>query len=265
MDFEKLSKDSTGTGEAFERLVEIIRYLRSEEGCPWDKVQTHESLKKCLIEESYEVIDAIDKKDKDSLEEELGDLILQGVFHGLIAEDEKNFDLISILNRVSNKMIFRHPHVFGNAEGDALDIWEKAKREEKGQKTTAEAMRAVARTLPALWRAQKIQKKAAGAGFKWPDVESAVDKIAEETDELRQSIQAGELEHIEEELGDLLLAAVNTAGYFGIDPERALNKACDKYVHRFECMESEATHDGRIFSELSLDEMLEYYKRAKME
>jgi len=190
---------------------------------------------------------------------------MQVIFHCSIEEEKGGFTINDIADGACKKLVFRHPHVFGNAEGDALDIWEKAKREEKGQKTTAEAMRAVARTLPALWRAQKIQKKAAGAGFKWPDVESAVDKIAEETDELRQSIQAGELEHIEEELGDLLLAAVNTAGYFGIDPERALNKACDKYVHRFECMESEATHDGRIFSELSLDEMLEYYKRAKME
>jgi len=248
-----------------EDFVRLMHHLRAPGGCPWDAEQTHESLRNNVIEEACEVAEAIDNGDYSALREELGDLLMQVIFHCSIEEDKGGFTINDIADGACKKLVFRHPHVFGNAEGDALDIWEKAKREEKGQKTTAEAMRAVARTLPALWRAQKIQKKAAGAGFKWPDVESAVDKIAEETDELRQSIQAGELEHIEEELGDLLLAAVNTAGYFGIDPERALNKACDKYVHRFECMESEATHDGRIFSELSLDEMLEYYKRAKME
>jgi len=248
-----------------EDFVRLMNHLRAPGGCPWDAEQTHESLRNNVIEEACEVAEAIDNGDNSALREELGDLLMQVIFHCSIEEEKGGFTINDIADGACKKLVFRHPHVFGNAEGDALDIWEKAKREEKGQKTTAEAMRAVARTLPALWRAQKIQKKAAGAGFKWPDVESAVDKIAEETDELRQSIQAGELEHIEEELGDLLLAAVNTAGYFGIDPERALNKACDKYVHRFECMESEATHDGRIFSELSLDEMLEYYKRAKME
>ena len=246
-----------------EDFVLLMRRLRAPGGCPWDAEQTHESLRNNVIEEACEVAEAIDNCDDAALREELGDLLMQVVFHCSMEEEKGGFGLDDIADTACKKLVFRHPHVFGEAEGDALDIWEKAKREEKGHRTTAEAMRAVAKTLPALWRAQKIQKKAAGAGFVWPDVNSAVDKIAEETEELRNGIANGDVANIEEELGDLLLAAVNTAGYFGIDPERALGKACDKYVGRFEIMEKNAETEGRIFSELSIDEMISYYKQAK--
>ncbi|MBR5261851.1 MAG: nucleoside triphosphate pyrophosphohydrolase [Oscillospiraceae bacterium] len=246
-----------------EDFVLLMRRLRAPGGCPWDAEQTHESLRNNVIEEACEVAEAIDNGNNCALREELGDLLMQVIFHCSIEEDKGGFGLDDIADAACKKLVFRHPHVFGEAEGDALEIWEKAKREEKGQRTTAEAMHAVAKTLPALWRAQKIQKKAAGAGFVWPDVNSAVDKIAEETEELRNGIAKGDIANIEEELGDLLLAAVNTAGYFNIDPENALGKACDKYIGRFEIMEKAAENDGRVFSSLSIDEMISYYKRAK--
>lgn len=273
MDFEKLRKDSTDTGEAFERLVEIIRYLRSEDGCPWDKVQTHESLKKCLIEESYEVIDAIDKKDRESLEEELGDLILQGVFHGLIAEDEKNFDLTSVLNRVSNKMIFRHPHVFlreiaeNRAEtlDNALIKWENMKHQEKRQKSQTQVMVDIPRQLPALMRSYKIQKKARDVGFDWDDVKEAFAKVKEETDELEEICPAGDHERILEEVGDLLFSVVNVARFLDIDPEEALTFTSDKFVRRFEYIEKNAALRNKELTSMTLEEMDRLWEEAKDE
>ncbi|MBQ4340417.1 MAG: nucleoside triphosphate pyrophosphohydrolase [Firmicutes bacterium] len=273
MDFEKLRKDSTDTGEAFERLVEIIRYLRSEDGCPWDKVQTHESLKKCLIEESYEVIDAIDKKDKDSLEEELGDLILQGVFHGLIAEDDKNFDLTSVLNRVSNKMIFRHPHVFlreiaeNRAEtlDNALIKWENMKHQEKRQKSQTQVMVDIPRQLPALMRSYKIQKKARDVGFDWDNVKEAFAKVKEETVELEEICSAGDHEHILEEVGDLLFSVVNVARFLDIDPEEALTFTSDKFVRRFEYIEKNAALRNKELTSMTLEEMDRLWEEAKDE
>lgn len=273
MDFEKLRKDSTDTGEAFERLVEIIRYLRSEDGCPWDKVQTHESLKKCLIEESYEVIDAIDKKDRESLEEELGDLILQGVFHGLIAEDEKNFDLTSVLNRVSNKMIFRHPHVFlreiaeNRAEtlDNALIKWENMKHQEKRQKSQTQVMVDIPRQLPALMRSYKIQKKARDVGFDWDDVKEAFAKVKEETDELEEICSAGDHERILEEVGDLLFSVVNVARFLDIDPEEALTFTSDKFVRRFEYIEKNAALRNKELTSMTLEEMDRLWEEAKDE
>lgn len=273
MDFEKLRKDSTDTGEAFERLVEIIRYLRSEDGCPWDKVQTHESLKKCLIEESYEVIDAIDKKDRESLEEELGDLILQGVFHGLIAEDEKYFDLTSVLNRVSNKMIFRHPHVFlreiaeNRAEtlDNALIKWENMKHQEKRQKSQTQVMVDIPRQLPALMRSYKIQKKARDVGFDWDDVKEAFAKVKEETDELEEICSAGDHERILEEVGDLLFSVVNVARFLDIDPEEALTFTSDKFVRRFEYIEKNAALRNKELTSMTLEEMDRLWEEAKDE
>ena len=246
-----------------EDFVLLMRRLRAPGGCPWDAEQTHESLRDNVIEEACEVAEAIDNGDNAALKEELGDLLMQVIFHCAMEEEKGGFTLDDVADGACKKLVFRHPNVFAGAQGDAFELWEKAKREEKGHETTAQEMDAVARTLPALRRAQKIQKKAAAAGFKWPDVNSAVDKIAEETKELREGIAAGCMENIEEELGDLLLAAVNAAGYFGIDPERALGKACDKYINRFDAMEQAAISDGKQFDKLNLDEMLSYYKLAK--
>lgn len=270
-DFERISKDCLTEGEAFARLTEIIRYLRSEDGCPWDKVQTHESLKKCLIEESYEVIDAINRKNSESLEEELGDLILQGVFHGLIAEDDKNFDLISVLNRVSNKMIFRHPHVFlrENAENEAETLdkalikWENMKHQEKRQKSQTQVMNDIPKELPALMRSYKIQKKAREVGFDWDNVKEAFKKVKEEIGELEEICAEGSREHIMEELGDVLFSVVNVARFLDVDPEEALNFTSEKFIRRFEYIENNAVLQNRELTEMTLEEMDKLWDEAK--
>lgn len=264
-------KTADTAGEAFERLVEINRYLRSEDGCPWDKVQTHESLRKCLIEESYEVIDAINKKDADSMEEELGDLILQGVFHGLIGEEDGEYDLISILNRVCEKMVYRHPHVFlrENPENEAktldsaLDKWENMKQLEKKNKSQTQSMMDIPLELPALMRSNKIQKKAADVGFDWDNVDAAFDKIIEEMKEVREAAATEDENHIKEEVGDLLFSVVNVSRFLGVDPEEALNFTSDKFIRRFRHVEEKAGEEGRNLSEMTLEEMDRLWEEAK--
>ncbi len=264
-------KAAAASGEAFERLTEIIRYLRSEDGCPWDKVQTHESLKKCLIEETYEVIDAINKKDADLMEEELGDLLLQGVFHGLIGEDDKEYNLTSILNRVSEKMIFRHPHVFLREKPEneaktldsALDKWENMKRLEKKNKSQTQSMMDIPLELPALMRSNKIQKKAADVGFDWDEVGAAFDKVYEEIDEVREAVKTEDKSHIKEEVGDLLFSVVNVSRFLGIDPEEALNFTSDKFIRRFKFVEDRARDCGRLITDMSLEEMDVLWEEAK--
>lgn len=258
-------------GEAFERLLEIIRFLRSEEGCPWDRVQTHESLKKCLIEETYEVIDGIEKKDPDLMEEELGDLTLQIVFHSLLAEEEGFFDATKVLNRVSEKMIFRHPHVFlrKNPENhaktldNALIKWENMKKQEKSRKTYADAMLDLPKMLPALMKSYKIQKKAADVGFDWDDVSGAFQKVKEETLELEAIRQSGDREHIKEEIGDLLFSVVNVSRFLDIDPEEALNGTSEKFIQRFQYIENAAATSGRTLESMSLEEMDKLWDEAK--
>ena len=267
---ENWREEKNTAGEALERLVEIIRFLRSEEGCPWDQVQTHESLKKCLIEESYEVIDAIDKKDSDLLEEELGDLILQGIFHSLIAEENMQFDVKKVLNRVSDKMIFRHPHVFlreipeNHAEtlDNALIKWENMKKQEKGRKTT-DAMLDLPKELPALMKSNKIQKKAADVGFDWDDVSEAFKKVKEETLELEAIHQSGDRDHIREEIGDLLFSVVNVSRFLDIDPEEALNSTSEKFIKRFQYIENTAAKSGKKLEDMTLEEMDKLWDEAK--
>ena len=264
-------KTAESAGEAFERLIEINRYLRSEDGCPWDKVQTHETLKKCLIEESYEVIDAINKKDPDSMEEELGDLLLQGVFHGLIGEEDGEYDLTSILNRVSEKMVYRHPHVFlredpeneANTLDSALDKWENMKRLEKKNKSQTQSMMDIPLELPALMRSNKIQKKAADVGFDWDDVEAAFDKVSEEMTEVREAAAAADKDHLKEEVGDLLFSVVNVARFLGVDPEEALNITSDKFIRRFKFVEDKARENERALTDMSLEEMDILWEEAK--
>lgn len=269
--FQEWRKDKNKAGEAFERLIEIIRFLRSENGCPWDREQTHESLKKCLIEECYEVIDAIDKKDRDLLEEELGDLILQAVFHAILSEERSDFDMKDILNRVSNKMIYRHPHVFltENAENSAESLdkalikWENMKRQEKRLKTYAEAMDNIPNNLPALMRSNKIQKKAADVGFDWMDVREAFNKVKEETGELEEIYLSGDQDHIKEEIGDLIFSVVNVSRMLGVDPEEALNFTSEKFIKRFRFIEETAVQVGINLEEMSLEEMDKLWDKAK--
>ena len=247
-------------------LVEIVKILRSPGGCPWDGEQTHESIRRNLLEEAYEAAEAIDEKSLPHLQEELGDVLLQIVFHARIEEEQGNFNLSDVADGVCKKLIGRHPHVFGSVKADSaeevLQNWEQIKRAEKHQRSTAEAMDSVARSLPALWRAEKVQHKAAKAGFDWADVSGALDKLEEELAELRQAVQDGT--NVEEELGDLLFAAVNVARFTGVDGEAALGKASDKFISRFSGVEQAALAAGRRVEEMTLPELEALYEQVKL-
>ena len=246
-------------------LLEIIRLLRSPEGCPWDKVQTHESIRRGLLEEAYEAAEAIDARDTDLLKEELGDVLMQVVFHADIEKDAGRFDMDDVCDGVVKKLLCRHPHVFGAAHEDSpesvLVSWDKLKRQEKGQKTTADALDVVARSLPGLWRAEKLQKKAADAGFDSPDVQGALDKLDEETAELHQAV--AENGDVAGELGDVLFAAVKVGRFCGVDPEEAITLTCEKFIRRFRAMEQAALAQGRELDTLTLDEMTALWNKAK--
>ena len=220
-------------------LLEIMKTLRAPGGCPWDREQTHQSIRQSMLEEAYEAADAIDHSDMENLKEELGDVLLQVVFHARMAQEAGQFTFEDVVDGVCRKLVYRHPHVFGAVEtGDAqgaLSTWDAQKRQEKGQRTTADAMDSVARAMPALMRAEKIQSKARKAGFDWEEVSPALDKLSEEVGELRQAIQ--EHSNVEEELGDLLFAAVKAGRFAGVDSETALQKACEKFIRRFRRVE----------------------------
>ena len=246
-------------------LRRIMEALRAPDGCPWDRAQTHRSIRANMLEEAYEAADAIDRGDMDNLKEELGDVLLQVVFHAQMAREEGLFTFDDVVDGVAQKMVFRHPHVFGQAHADdcaqALDTWDAQKREEKDQRTASDTLKAVARSLPALIRAEKIQSKAAKAGFDWPDPAPALDKLAEEADELRRAAQGDG--DPEEELGDLLFAAVKAGRFLGLDSEQALTRACDKFIRRFQSVEERA--GGRPLGELPLEELEALWAQAKAE
>ena len=248
-------------------LIEIVRILRAPGGCPWDGEQTHQSIRRNLLEEAYEAAEAIDQDDPEGMKEELGDVLLQVVFHASIEADAGRFDLNDVADGVCRKLIYRHPHVFGDVSvhstGEVLSNWEELKKREKGQSTQADALDSVARTLPALWRAEKVQKKAAKVGFDWNDVSGAMDKLSEETDELRRAI-AGDGDPFEE-LGDLLFAAVNAARFLSVDPEDALQAASDKFAARFRRVEEQVLASGRRMEEMTLSELDSVWDQIKHE
>ena len=245
----------------------IIEVLRSPGGCPWDIEQTHESIRRNLLEEAYEVCEAIDEKDPEHLKEELGDLLMQVLFHARIEEEQGSFNLDDVADASVRKLIYRHPHVFGDVtvdgSADVVRNWDELKKKEKSPTTVTKTMTDVAETLPALWRAEKIQKKAAKAGFDWPDVKGAMEKLHEETDELQAAINEGNAAHIEEELGDLLFTAVNIARFTKTDPETALHRCCEKFIRRFGYVEQEADRSGRKLSDMTLDEMDMLWEQGK--
>ena len=246
-------------------LVDIVKVLRAPGGCQWDAQQTHESIRRNFLEEAYEVAEAIDQQSTEHLQEELGDVLLQVVFHTSIEEEEGRFNLDDVANGVCQKLIFRHPHVFGDvtvsSTGEILANWEELKKKEKGQSTQADAVDAVARSLPALWRAEKVQKKAAKVGFDWDSVDGAVDKLSEELGEVKQAI-AGHGDPAEE-LGDLLFAAVNVARFLKVDPEDALQAACDKFAARFRRVEEAVTAQGKQMEDMSLKELDDIWNAIK--
>ncbi len=247
-------------------LEDIVRLLRHPGGCPWDQEQTHRSIRRNFLEETYEVVEAIDRDDVDGLKEELGDVLLQVLFHTSIEEDAGRFDLDDVADGVCKKLIYRHPHVFGDvtvsSTGEILSNWEELKKKEKGQTTQADAVDAVARTLPALWRAEKMKKKAAKVGFDWKDVSGALDKLSEELDELRRAALEGDGDPAEE-LGDVLLAAVSVGRFLEADPEEALHDACDKFSARFRKTEELTAARGLKMDELSEQELTGLWREAK--
>ncbi|ODU55600.1 MAG: nucleoside triphosphate pyrophosphohydrolase [Clostridium sp. SCN 57-10] len=247
----------------FNDLLALMEQLRGEGGCPWDREQTHQSIRRNFIEEVYEACEAIDNEDNTHLCEELGDVLLQVVFHAHIAQSDGAFDMTDVTDGICRKLILRHPHIFGevsvSGSAEVLDNWEEIKRREKQQETYTQAMDEVAKSLPALIYAEKMQKRARKAGFDWDDVSGALDKVREETDELASAIK-GE-GNAEEELGDLLFAAVNVARFLEVDPEEALRKAARKFHRRFARVEEMA---GDALKGMSLAEMDKLWDKAKL-
>ena len=258
LDFQCLDQYS------LEDFVRLISFLRSERGCPWDQAQTHQSIRRNFIEEVYEACEALDADDYDHLCEELGDVLMQVLFHTDIEREAGHFDINDVADAACKKLVSRHPHVFGTEEqrSGAFD-WDAVKQQERGQSTVSEAMDSVSRALPSLWRAEKIQSKASKAGFEWRSMEEAFSKLPEETEELREAIRTEDAEAIEEELGDLLFAVVKISRFCSVDPEKALHRACEKFIRRFSSVESAAARTGKQISDLSYEEMLRLYGQTK--
>ena len=250
----------------YEDFLEIMRLLRSPGGCPWDAQQTHASIRRNFLEETYETLDAIDRDDPAAMCEELGDVLMQVVFHAIMEEERGRFTMADVVDGVAKKLVYRHPHVFGGTmQADTSDQvlvnWEILKRKEKGQASTADAVESVPHTLPALWRAEKVQKKASKAGFDWPDVSGALDKLSEEVAELRQAVAEGT--NPEEELGDVLFSAVNVARFLKADPEVILQQASDKFISRFAKVEQAAQRQNRAMEDMELAELDKLWEMAK--
>lgn len=244
-----------------EDLRRIVALLRAPGGCPWDGAQTHESIRRNFIEEAYEVAEAIDEQSPAHLKEELGDVLLQVVFHASLEEDAGRFDLDDVADGICKKLIFRHPHVFGDGGEGTAESWESLKRREKGQTTYTATLESVAKSLPGLWRAEKLQSKAEKAGFEWPNVQAALDKLAEELGELQSAV--ADDTNIKEELGDLLFAAVKVARFFHIDPEEALEGTCEKFIRRFSAVEAAVTAQGQDMKDVDVSQLMVYWNRAK--
>ncbi|MBO5858780.1 MAG: nucleoside triphosphate pyrophosphohydrolase [Clostridia bacterium] len=248
-------------------LVNIMRLLRAPGGCPWDAEQTHESIKKNLIEETYEVIEAINKSDNELLCEELGDLLMQIVFHSQMESEKGEFGFDEVVDGVCKKLIVRHPHVFGdvtvNSVDDVLNNWDDIKKKTKGQKTVTDSMFSVPRELPALMRAAKLQKKAADIGFDWPEVNGALDKLEEEIAELRAAIANNDSQNAYEELGDILFSAVNVSRFIKVDAEESLTAASDKFLSRFTKVEALASERSIDMKNASLDQLDALWDEAK--
>lgn len=256
-----------GNKKDFQDLLDIIETLRNPGGCPWDREQTHESLKSALLEECYEVIDAIENEDEDALIEELGDVLLQIVFHASIGKEDGYFDIMDVIGGISNKMINRHPHVFGNEEANTseqvLVNWDEIKKEEKGIKTLTEEMQNIAKSLPATTRAYKVQKKAKKVGFDWDDVNCAMDKVKEELNEIKEVYNCEDKSIIEGEVGDLLFACINVAKFLEVDGELALDKTIKKFINRFSYIENEAIKNNKNLKDMTLEEMDKLWEEAK--
>lgn len=244
----------------------VVKVLRSENGCPWDKVQTHETLKKDFLEEVYEVIEAIDANSVPMLREELGDVLLQVVFHADIEEDAGAFNLDDVADEVCKKLIERHPHVFGELSletpEEVLKSWDSIKKEKKQQSFT-DTLNAVPKVFPALMRAQKLGKRASRAGMDFTDANGAFDSLRSEVSEAEAAVISGDTQAIAEELGDILFSCVNVARLSGLDAEELLTASSNKFINRFSAVEDMVRQDGKEMTSLSIDELDSYWKKAK--
>jgi tetrapyrrole methylase family protein/MazG family protein len=256
-----------GQSNAFQRLVELMATLRGPEGCPWDRKQTPESLKPFLVEECYEVVDAIEDGSPDKVREELGDLLFQIVFHARIAEEAGQFTMNDVITAIHEKMIRRHPHVFGDdklsTDKEVLSNWEEIKRKEKGHEDRKSILEGVPKELPSLLRAHRLQERAARVGFDWAHLNEALPKLDEEIMEFKESLKSEDAGKIEEELGDVFFMLVNISRFLGVNPEDALRKTISKFVHRFRHIEEHAEQTGRSLNDMTLDEMEKLWQEAK--
>ena len=249
-------------------FLRLVTVLRSPGGCPWDRKQTHVSIKKNFIEETYEAVEAINKADAEGLKEELGDVLLQVAMHSEMESEKGSFDFNDVVNDICKKLVVRHPHVFGDAAAqssdEALQNWDQVKLKTKGMKKQGEAMIKVPREFPALMRAQKVQEKAAKAGFDWDDINGAVDKLHEEIDELETALAAGVGKDIEEEFGDVLFSCVNVSRFIGADSEEALTASTDKFIKRYLLVEKLAADEGLGMKTASIEELDKLWNKAKI-
>ncbi len=273
--------DTTKEKYSMEDLLELMRFLRSEKGCPWDREQTHRSLRKNVVEEAYEVVDAIEAGIPERLADELGDLLLQIVFHTQIADEENEYRFSDVADHLCKKLISRHTHLFGEVKDVAPSpenvaaLWEKNKKKEKNQQKQTQAMKEIPRVLPALTRAYKIQKKARQVGFDWDDRKDVLAKLQEEIFEAEDAFEREKAcgardkeslrDHVETEVGDLLFAAVNYARFLDVEPEIALEKANRKFMRRFEFVEEKIFAEGKKMEHMTLAELDRYWDEAKAE
>ncbi len=251
----------------FEELVDIMAKLRSEGGCPWDREQTHQTLRPYLIEEAYEVLDALDNGEDGDFRDELGDLLLQVVFHAQIAAEERRFDIHDVARAINDKLVRRHPHVFGDTRADTADEvltnWEKIKREEKGEEGPGSVLDGLPAGMPALLRAYRIQEKVARVNFDWDEITAVLEKVREETVELRKALEQADRANIEEEMGDLLFALVNLSRHLNVPPEDALRRSNDKFIRRFRYIEAALELKGESLERATFEELDTLWDEAK--
>lgn len=257
------------SGEQFDALVQLMERLRGENGCPWDREQTRQTLKPFLIEEAYEVVEAIDEGDPKQIMEELGDLLFQVIFHAQVAAEQREFTIGQVLAATTEKMVRRHPHVFGDSTAstasEVLEQWEELKRKERTAAATVpvSVLDGVPRELPGLLRAQRLQDKASRVGFDWPEISGVTAKIEEELGELKEAMTSATPEEIEQELGDVLFSLVNLARFLNLNAEEALRKSVARFTTRFQRMEEALRQNGGRLGELGLDEMERLWQQAK--
>ena len=249
------------------KLVDLMATLRGPAGCPWDRKQTADSLKPFLIEECYEVIDALNEGDPDKVKEELGDLLFQIIFHARIAEERGVFTIGDVITTIVEKMTRRHPHVFGEdklaTDKEVLAHWEEIKKKEKGYEQRKSILEGVPQSMPSLIRAHRLQERAARVGFDWNRIDEALPKLDEEIAEFKESLKTEEASKIEEELGDIFFMLVNISRFLDVDPEEALRKTISKFIHRFRYIEESAADTGKSLNDLTLDEMERLWQEAK--